>query len=98
MRLAALAFALASLASLGACKKSGCLSSKTENVAGGVRMEWAQCPDDHNHVIDCNMRGDDYTCNCNPGDSFDMKLVKGQMPTSFTAEQAREGCKWDFTP
>ncbi len=95
MRLAALAFALASFA---ACKKSGCLSTKTENVAGGVRVEWVQCPDDHNHVIDCNMRGDDYTCNCEPGESFDMKIAKGKPPTSITAEQAREGCKWDFTP
>jgi hypothetical protein len=96
MRLAVLALVLASF---GGCKKSHCLDSKTEKVSGGLRIEWVECPDEHNHVVDCNMRGEDYTCSCTPGDSFDVKLPKGATSLgSMTPEQAREGCKWDFTP
>jgi hypothetical protein len=87
----------AALASLTACKKQ-CTQAKTETHGDTFRAEWNGCSDDHEHSVECSMRGDEYTCNCNPGESFTPALAKGQVAITLTAKQAAEGCKWDFTP
>ncbi len=97
MRLAVVALVLGSLAG---CKKTHCLTEKEEYHAGGVRMEWSQCPDEHNHIVDCEQRDTEFRCGCIPGDSFTFKLThKGDAASGdMTGSIAADGCKWDISP
>ena len=94
MRLAALALVL--VAATG-CKAKHCVTSKTDTEGSSVRVEWSGCPDDRNHTIECEMRGPDFTCNCNPGSSFVLPTKTGASG-DVTAGAASEGCGWDFIP
>jgi len=94
MRLAVLALVL--FAATG-CKAKHCAATKTDTEGSSVRVEWSGCPDDHNHTIECEMRGRDFTCNCNPGSSF-VLATKSGASGDVTAGAASEGCGWDFIP